>query len=64
MSINLTAQNIIAKVDNEGNRHMLLDSIIDMRTNGQQALKKDSLVILKSSNKRRVERAVGWEVLM
>ena len=40
LSANLIAQNMFSQVDDEGHRHVLLDSIIDMRTDGSQILKE------------------------
>ena len=53
-----------SQVNDEGHRHVLLDSIIDMRTDGSQILKRDVFVTLKSVAKRRVETTKGWESLM
>ena len=44
-----------SQVDDEGHRHVLLDSIIDMRTDGSQILKRNAYVTLKSGVKRRIE---------
>ena len=39
LSANLIAQNMFSQVDDERHRHVLLDSTIDMRTDGSQILK-------------------------
>ena len=36
---NLITQNMLSQVNNEGHRHVPLDSIIDMRTGGSQIFK-------------------------
>ena len=64
LTANLIAQNMFSQVNDEGHRHVLLDSIIDMRTDGSQILKRDAFVTLKSGAKRRVETTKGWESLM
>ena len=56
---NLIAQNMFSQVDDEGHRHVLLDSIIDMRTDGSQILKRNAYVTLKSGVKRRIETTKG-----
>ena len=64
LTANLIAQNMFSQVNDEGHRHVLLDSIIDMRTDGSQILKRDAFITLKSGAKRRIETTKGWESLM
>ena len=64
LTANLIAQNMFSQVNDEGHRHVLLDSIIDMRTDGSQILKRDAFVTLKNGAKWRIETTKGWESLM
>ena len=59
---NLIAHNMFAQVDEEGQRHVLFDEILDMRTDGNQVLKRDEFITLKSGAKRRFQTTKGWEV--
>ena len=64
LTANLIAQNMFSQVNDEGHRHVLLDSIIDMRTDGPQIPKRDAFVTLKNGAKRRIETTKGWESLL
>ena len=48
LAANLIAENLFAHVDEEGNRSVLLDKIIDVRTDGTQVLQQDALVTTSS----------------
>ena len=62
MADNLIAEKLFEKVDQEGNIFVLIDSIINTRTNRTQTLQKDAFVIPKSGTKRRKNTTKGWEV--
>jgi hypothetical protein len=64
MSANNIAQNLFAQVDEEGNRHVLFDEIIDHRTDGSEVKQQDAFIVNKKGNKRRVETTKGWELLI
>ena len=53
MTTNVITENLFAQVDQEGNRLLLIESIINTRTDGTQKLHKDEFVITKSGTKRR-----------
>lgn len=61
LAANVIAENMFAQVDEEGRRHMMLDSIVDMRTNGDQVEQKDAFVTSSNGVKRRRETTKGWE---
>ena len=63
MAANLIAENMFATVDEEGHRHLLLDSIIDCRKTSEAINKKDAFIVNKSGTKRRKETTKGWEIL-
>ena len=52
MATKVIAENLFAQVYQEGNIFVLIESIIDTRTNNTPTLKKDVFVITKSGTKR------------
>ena len=64
LSANSIAQNMFAEVDEDGNRFVLLDSIIDTRCDGSEVKQQDAFIISKNGGKRRRETTKGWEVLL
>ena len=62
LSANLIAENIFSQVDEEGNRSVLLDEIVDVRTDGTQVLQQDAFVTTSSGTQRWVTTEKGWEV--
>ena len=62
MASNVIAENLFSQVNQEVNIFLIVDSIIDTRTNGTQILQQDAFVITKSGNKRRKNTTKGWEV--
>jgi hypothetical protein len=63
LAANAIAENLFLQVDDEGNRHVMLDEIIDHRTNGKEIKQQDAFVLTSSGTRRRRETTVGWEVL-
>ena len=59
---NLIAKNLFAQVYEEGNRSVLFDEIVDVRTYGTQLLQQDSFVTKSSGTQRRVTTTKGWEL--
>ena len=59
---NLIAENLFYQVDEEGNRSVLFDEIIDVRTDGTQVLQQDTFVTTSSGTQRRVRMTKGWDV--
>ena len=61
VTANVIAENILAQVDEEGHRQLLIEEIIDHRT-GPDALGKDKgFTETKYGSKRRVKTTKGWE---
>ena len=54
---------LFSQVDDDGNRQVLLDEMIDQRTNGSQVLQQDAYITTTSGTRRRRETTVGWELL-
>jgi hypothetical protein len=53
LSANLIAESIVAQVDSEGHRELLMDEIIGHRTDGNEAQELDAFVEAKNGVKRR-----------
>ena len=51
MVANVVAENIFAQVDQEGNIFVLIEYIINTRTNGTETLQKYAFVITKNGTK-------------
>ena len=64
LAANAIAENLFAQVDDEGNRHILFNEIIDHRTNGKQVLQQDAFVTTRTGTRRRRETTIGWELLV
>jgi hypothetical protein len=64
MAANEIAENLFAQIDDEGNRHVLFEEIIDYRTNGKQVLQQDALITNRSGTRCRRETTIGWELLV
>ena len=64
LSANLIAQNLYSQIDEEGNRHKLLeDIIIDHRQSKSTIDKDDAFIMMKNGFKRRCETTQGWHML-
>ena len=63
LSANLIAENLFSQIDDKGNRHVLLDEIIDQQK-GEGAINKvDPIVTLKNGVKQRRHTTQGWQLL-
>ena len=64
LSANYITENVFAKVDQDGNRQVLLDEIIDYRTTSKEVKQQDAFITARTSTKRRCETTIGWELLV
>ena len=62
MASNAIASNLFEKVDQDGQRFVLFDEIIEWRTDGSQIKLEDAFIHISNGNKRRRETTKGWEV--
>jgi hypothetical protein len=62
LSANAIAESLMAQVDSEGHRELLMDEIIGHRTDGNEVQEPDAFVESKNGVKRRVHTTVGWEI--
>ena len=64
MAANAIAEAMFASVDEEGHRHLLLDSILDTRRSREAIQKEDAFVVSSNGTRRRKETTKGWDVLV
>ena len=64
LAANAIAENLFSQIDDEGNRHVMLEEIIDHRTNGTEVKQQDAFIVNKSGTRRRRETTTGWEILI
>ncbi len=57
---NVIAENIFNMSDSEGQQHMLLDTILDHRTDGKAVLKEDAFITTSTGRKHRRKTTKGW----
>ena len=62
LAANLIDGNLFAQVDEEGNRSVLFDKIVDVRTDGTQVLQQDVFMTTSSGTQRPVTSTNVWEV--
>ena len=48
LAANIIAENLFARVDEEGNHSVMFDEIVDVRTDGTQVLQQDAFVTTSS----------------
>ena len=63
LAANYIAENLFAQVDQEGNRHVLLDELIDYRVSGLEVKLQDAFITTGTGTRRRRETTIGWELL-
>ena len=64
LSANTIATNMFAQVDDEGNRYILLDALVDHRTDVTELLSEDAFITSKNGGRRKRETTKGWEILL
>ena len=64
LAANAIATNLFSQVDAEGNRHVLLDQIVDHRVDGSEVKQEDAFIISPNGGRRRRETTKGWEILL
>ena len=61
---NAIAINMFSQVDEEGNRHVFLDDIVDHFTDGDEIKQHDAFITSNNGGRRRHETTKGWEILL
>ena len=64
LAANAIAENLFAQIDDEGNRHVLFEEIMDHHTNDRQELQQDAFILNRSGTRTRRETTIGWELLV
>ena len=64
LTVNSIAEKMLAQVDEQGHRHIIMDEIIDIYNTGTQVRKDDVFVTLRSGAKWRKDTTEGWQVLV
>ena len=64
MAANVIAENMFAQVDQEGHRFMLIDEIIDFRSDDRAVKQADAWTTTKNGRKHRKPTTKGWELLI
>jgi hypothetical protein len=64
LTANLIAENLMAQVEEEGRRQMMLSSIMDHRTSGDAIPKSQGTYVNSYGVKRRKATTRGWELLV
>ena len=58
----MIAENMLVNFDEEAHRHLLLDSIIDVRKSSSTAGKEYAIIKSSNGTNRRAETTKGWEI--
>ena len=64
LTANTIAKNIFSQVDEEGNRHVLLDDIIDHRVDGTEVQENNAFITSSNGGRSRKQTTKGWEILL
>ena len=64
LAANTIAANMIAQVDDEGHRTLLLQDVVNHRVNGREVKKADAFITSRNGGRRRRETRRGWEILI
>ena len=64
LTANTIAQNIFAQVDEDGNRHVLFDEIIDHCSDGNEVKQQDTFIATSSSTNIPKDTTRGWDILV
>ena len=64
MTANAIASNLFSQVDQDGQRFVLFNAIIDLRTDGTLIKEGDSFIHMSNGKKRRRETTKLWEVFI
>ena len=64
MAANAIASNLFTQADQDGQRFVLFDEIIDWQTDGSQIKPEDAFIHISNGNKRRRDTTKVWEVFI
>ena len=63
LAANYIVENLFMQVDQEGNKHVLLDELIDYRVHGHEVKLQDAFITTGTGMRRRRETTIEWELL-
>ena len=63
LSANYIAENVFAQVDQDGNRQVLLDEIIDYHTTSKEVKQQGAFITTMIGTNSRRETTIGWELM-
>jgi hypothetical protein len=63
IAANLIAQHLYSQIDKEGNRHMLLDDIIDHRRSEEAIDEADVFITMANGVAHRKQTTQGWQLM-
>ena len=64
LTANIIAENLLAQVDSEGHRQLLLKEIIDHRTDGTELKKENGYFKTPQGTRRKKRTTRGWELCL
>ena len=64
LAANAFAENLFAQIDNEGNRHVLFQEIIEHHMNSKQILQQDAFITTHTETQQQRETTIGWKRLV
>ena len=62
LTANIIVENLLAQVDEEGHRQLLLDENVDIRRNNDAVYNSDAFIETSNGNRRRKMTTKGWEI--
>ena len=64
LTANAIAQNMFAQVNDEGNRHVLFDQIINHRCTALALKQAEAFIVTISGNRQRQDTTKGWDMII
>ena len=64
LTANIIAENLLAQVDSEGHRQLLLKEIVDHRTDGTEVKKENGYFETPQGTRRKKRTTRGWELCL
>ena len=64
ITVQAMPKNMFAKFDNEENRNVIFDEIIDHRSTALALKQSDTFVVTSSGNRRPRQNTKGWDMIV
>ena len=62
LTANIIAENLLAQVDDQGHRHLMIDETEDHRKNSDAVPKEKCTILTPSGLQRKKKTTKGWEL--